>query len=183
MKRSRSTYSVKRGCSDSPIPSGPSMTMTSSIHATKSRFPLLSPSFVGPVQRLTPSSLTRRMLMTECTRRYTAVELAQHINHSHPRIYGQSYVANTSAVCGKSTVLNQNAQDNHVDYFQSFAKFREKGLPTKLPAEKEDAIRRDPQFLEFESEVQRLKRQRAPTCDMKAAESKARVYRASLTKK
>lgn len=116
------------------------------------------------------------LLRTECTGRYTAVELAQHINHNDPRIYGQSYVANTSAVCGKSAFLNETAQHDHVDYFQSFAKFREKGLPTKLPAEKEHAIRRDPQFLEFESEVQRLKRQRGPTCDIKAAESKARAY-------
>jgi len=123
------------------------------------------------------------LLTTECTGRYTAVELAQHINHNDPRIYGQSYGANTSAVCGKSAFLDEIAQHDHVDYFQSFAKFRENGLPTKLPAEKEDAIRRDPQLLELEFEVQRLKRQRNPTCDIKAAESKARAYRASLTKK
>ncbi|KAK3175952.1 hypothetical protein OEA41_007274 [Lepraria neglecta] len=50
-------------------------------------------------------------------------------------------------------------------------------------AEKEDAIRRDPQLLEFESEVRQLKRRRSPTCDIKAAESKVRAYRASLRKK
>ena len=123
------------------------------------------------------------LLTIECTGRYTAVELAQHINHTNPRIYGQSYVANTSAVCGKSAFLNEIAQHDHVDYFQSFAKFRENGLPTTLPTQKGDAIRRDPQLLELESDVQWLKIQRNPTCDIKAAKSKARAYRANLTKK
>ncbi len=91
--------------------------------------------------------------MTDCTARYTEVERSQHINQTDPRVYGQSYVANTSSVCGKSAFLDEVAQHDHVDYFQSFANFREKGLPTKLPAEKEDAIRRDSQFLKLESEV------------------------------
>ena len=69
-----------------------------------------------------------------------------------------------------------------MDYFQSFAKYREKGLPSKLPAEEEDAIRR-PQLLRFESEVLRLKRERGPASEIKAAESKSRAYRARLSKK
>ena len=122
------------------------------------------------------------LLMIDCIARYTEVERSQHINQTDPRVYGQSYVANTSSVCGKSAFLDEVAQHDHVDYFQSFAKFREKGLPTKLPAEKEDAIRRDSQFLKLESEVQRLKKRRSLACDVRAAESKARTYKARLYK-
>jgi len=86
-------------------------------------------------------------------------------------------VANTSSVDGRSAFLNEPAQHDHVDYFQSFAKFREKGLLSRLPAHREDAIRRDSQLLEFETEVHRLKRRNG------TAESKVRSYRASLTKK
>jgi len=91
-------------------------------------------------------------------------------------------VANTSSVCGQSAFLDEQAQHDHVDYFQSFAKFREEGLPSRLPAEKEHAIRQDPQLLEFESEVQRLKRRGSPASEIKAIESKARTYRACLIK-
>ena len=59
-------------------------------------------------------------------------------------------MANTSSVDGKSAFLNEPAQHDHVEFFQSFAKFREKGLPTSLPAKREATIRQDPQLLELE---------------------------------
>ncbi len=107
------------------------------------------------VSRVEPD-IERNLANKETEGRYTEVERSQHINQTDPRVYGQSYVANTSSVCGKSAFLGETAQHDHVDYFQSFAKYREKGLPSKLPAEEEDAIRRDPQFFKFENEVLRL---------------------------
>ena len=92
-------------------------------------------------------------------------------------------MANTSSVCGRSAFLGEAAQHDHVDYFQSFAKFRERGLPSKLPAKEERAIRQDPQLLTFESEVLRLKRERTPASEIKAAESKSRACRARLGRK
>lgn len=115
--------------------------------------------------------------------RYTEVERSQHINQTNPRIYGQSYVANTSSVDGRSAFLNEPAQHDYSDYFQSFAKFREKGLPNRLPADREEVIRRDSQLLELESNVQWLKKGNSSTSQVKAAESKVRGYRASLTQK
>ncbi|KAL9125013.1 MAG: hypothetical protein Q9217_005728 [Psora testacea] len=54
-----------------------------------------------------------------------------------------------------------NAQHDHVDYFQSFAKYHEKGLPTSLPAEEEAAIKQDPHLMKLENEVYRLKPENA----------------------
>jgi hypothetical protein len=115
--------------------------------------------------------------------RYTEVERSQHINQTDPRVYGQSYVTNTSSVDGRSAFLNEPAQHGHMDYFQSFAILLEKGPPSRLPARREFAIRRDSQLLEFETNVHRLKRRNASASQSKAAESKARGYRASFTKK
>lgn len=115
-------------------------------------------------------------------RRYTEVERSQHINQTDRRVYGESYVANTSSVDGRSAFLNEPAQHDRVDYFQSFARLLEKGPPSKLPTHREDAIRRDSQLLESETNVHRLKRRNASASQIKAAESKARGYRASLTK-
>ena len=115
--------------------------------------------------------------------RYTEVERSQHINQTDPRVYGQSYVANTSSVDGRSAFLNEPAQHDHIDYFQSFAKFREKGLPYRLPADREEAIRRDSQLLELESNLKWLKRGNGTASQVKAAESEVRGYRASITKK
>jgi len=91
------------------------------------------------------------------TVRYTGVERSQHVNQTDPRVYGQSYVANTSSVCGKSAFLGETAQHDHVDYVQSFARFCDNGLPSKLQAEEEAVIGRYPQLLELESKFQRLK--------------------------
>lgn len=124
----------------------------------------------------------RRYLGKKVNERYTEVERSQHITQTDTRVYGQSYVANTSSVDGRSAFLNEPAQHDHIDYFQSFAKFREKGLPSSLPAEREAAIRRDPQLLEFLDQVRLLQTENASTSQIKAALNKARAYRVSLAK-
>ena len=77
-------------------------------------------------------------------------------------------MANTSSVDGRSAFLNEPAQYDHIDYFQSFIKFREKGLPSSLPAEREATIRRDPQLLKFEDQVHELQIENATTSQIKA---------------
>lgn len=87
-------------------------------------------------------------------------------------MYGRSYVANTSSCDGKSAFLNEKPQHDHVNFFQSFAHLREPGLPTKLPAEKEAATRRDSGVLALESEIAQLRRDNACVNDKRLARSK-----------
>ena len=103
----------------------------------------------------------RRYLGKKVNERYTEVERSQHITQADPRVYGDSYVANTSSVDGKSAFLNEVAQHDHIDFFQSFAQFREEGLPTNLPAERETAVRKDPALLILEARVAQLIREAA----------------------
>lgn len=79
--------------------------------------------------------------------------------------------------------MNEPTQHDHIDYFQSFAKFREKGLPSSLPAEREAVIRRDIRLLELEDRVHRLRTEHAPASQINAAQNQTRAYRASLTRK
>lgn len=70
-----------------------------------------------------------------------------------------------------------------MDYFQSFAKFHESGLPSKLPAREEAAISQHPQFLALEAEVHRLKNEYGSPSQIQAAIGKARACRLRLTRK
>ena len=115
--------------------------------------------------------------------RYTEVERSQHVLQGDPRVWGQSYVANIFAVCGRSTALDEPAQHDCVDYFQSFAKFHESGLPSKLPAREVAAISQHPQFLAFEAEVHRLISEHGSPSKIQAAVGKARACRLRLTRK
>ena len=91
------------------------------------------------------------------TERYTETQRSLHINHTDPRIYGQSYVANTSSVDGRSAFLNEPAQHGPIDNFQSFEMFRETGLPVRLPAEREAAVKARLELAAMRSQIQHLK--------------------------
>ncbi|KAI9838207.1 MAG: hypothetical protein M1837_002522 [Sclerophora amabilis] len=61
---------------------------------------------------------------------------------------------------------------DHVDYFQSFAKYREKGHLSSLPAEKEAPIIQDPQLTDMESHISRLGSGLGTSSEIKDALSK-----------
>src|SRR5436190_3267695 len=92
-------------------------------------------------------------LLMDYLERYTETERSQHITQNDPRVYGESYVANTSSCDGRRAFLNEAAQHDHVEYFQGFSKFCEKGLPCYLPAEKETALEKDQQLIELRGRI------------------------------
>ncbi|KAL9637832.1 MAG: hypothetical protein Q9164_001951 [Protoblastenia rupestris] len=106
----------------------------------------------------------RRALGKKVDERYTEVQSSQHINQSDPRVYGQSYVANTSSV-----------EDE-----EGFSQFRGKGLPRELPAKEKARINEDPQLLELQKRVQLLQRGSASGIDIKNATNEARNHRTRI---
>lgn len=92
-------------------------------------------------------------------------------------------MASTSDVCGAGAFWKEPADHDHVDFFQSFAKLIEKGLPSSLPAEKEAIIRQDPQLLDLEREVEQLRSDKAPASEIKATTGRANIYRSGLRKR
>jgi Protein of unknown function (DUF3435) len=107
--------------------------------------------------------------------RYTETERSQHINHNDPRIYGQSYVANTSSCDGKRAFLDQESQHDHVEYFQGFSKFREMGLPHALPAEIEASLEYDLKLVGLNNHLQQLITKGAAVKEVKRAKTQVRT--------
>ena len=122
----------------------------------------------------------QEIMLMDYIERYTEMERSQHITQNDPRVYGESYVANTSSCDGRRAFLNEAAQHDHVEYFQGFGKFREKGLPCTLPAEKEAALEKDEQLIELKNRIRQLKTEGASTKDITDARNKVRNYRESL---
>ncbi|KAN0085538.1 AdoMet-dependent rRNA methyltransferase [Elaphomyces granulatus] len=125
----------------------------------------------------------RRYLGKKVDEKYTETERSQHITQSDPRVFGQSYVANCSSVDGQATFLGEEAEHDHIAYFQGLRKFREKGLPCELPAQIKASLTRDPKILELKSKVQQLEVENADPCDVSEAKKRIRDYRNSLEAK
>ena len=89
--------------------------------------------------------------------------------------------AYSSSVYGKRVFAGESADHSHVDYFQSFAPLREKGLPRKLPAEKSAELRGNPELLGLQDRVRDLKINRAAGEDIAKAAAKLTSRRSRLT--
>ncbi len=98
----------------------------------------------------------RRQLGKKVDQIYTEVQRSQHLTQADPRIFGQSYVANTSSVDGIGAFLGDPVDHSHIEYFQSLERFREQGLPCELPAQVEESLREDHRLQQLEAEVQKL---------------------------
>ncbi|KAI9773298.1 MAG: hypothetical protein M1839_002158 [Geoglossum umbratile] len=122
----------------------------------------------------------RRYVGKKLNERYTEAERSQHITQNDPRVYGQSYVANTSSCDGRRAFLDEAAQHDHIQYFQGFGKFREKGLPHTLPAEKKAALDSNPQIIKLKDRLQQLEMESASAEDIRSARNKVRGCRDSL---
>lgn len=115
--------------------------------------------------------------------KYTEVQRSQHINQSDPRVYGQSYIANTSSVDGRRAFTGEEVQHDHIEYFQGFASLREKGLPSVLSAEKKAAVMKDPSLVKLQNNVHLLQREKATDTELKVAKNEARNYKDRLMRK
>ncbi|KAJ6105933.1 hypothetical protein N7512_009450 [Penicillium capsulatum] len=60
-----------------------------------------------------------------------------------------------------SAVLGEGEQSNHIEYFQGFERFYERGFPGELPAEIEANILQKPEILDIKSRIEQLESQNA----------------------
>ncbi|KAL8653930.1 MAG: hypothetical protein Q9210_001802 [Variospora velana] len=93
----------------------------------------------------------RRQLGKKVDELYT-----EHLTQADPRIFSQSYVANTSSVDGQGAFLGEQVDHRHIDYFQSLERFQEQGLPCELPAHVEESLKGDLRLQELQSEVHKF---------------------------
>ena len=81
---------------------------------------------------------------------------------------------------GRQAFLGEAAQHDHVEYFQGFNKFREKGLPCALPAERKAALENDPQIIQLRDKAHQLETEGASAEDIKGARNEVRSCRHKL---
>lgn len=108
--------------------------------------------------------------------RYTPVERAQHITQSDQRTYGRDYIANTLSVDSRLAFYNKPAQYEHVNYVQSFAEFREVGLPTTPSAEREKALRQYKEYRDLRSQISKLEQEDDKARFIKALQRRSTQY-------
>lgn len=65
--------------------------------------------------------------------------------------------------------MGEDGQYDHIEYFQGFAQMRERGLPTKLLAEKKKALEDDPELFELQEELSQLQKAKAPKTEFNTA--------------
>lgn len=123
------------------------------------------------------------LLTRHRTEKYTKVQRSQHITQSDPRVYGRSYIANTSLVDGRRAFLGEEAQHDHIEYFQGFASLREKGLPSVLSAEKKAALMEDPLLVELQENVRLLETQKVTDTELRTARNEVRNCKIRLIRK
>lgn len=110
------------------------------------------------------------------------MERSQHITQNDPRVYGRDYVANTSSCDGISAFHNEPAKHDHVEYFQSFALLREKGLPSRLPAEQKAAIQNLPLIKSLQDNLLQLSTKSASKSEIQSARTRFYTVRSKLEK-
>ena len=87
---------------------------------------------------------------------------------------------NNTSCDGRRAFPDEVAQHNHVEYFQGFGRFHEKGLPWTLPAEKEAALEKDQHLIKLKNRMQQLKSEGVGDKDINRAKNKVRSYYDSL---
>lgn len=82
--------------------------------------------------------------------------VSQIYGHKDAGIYPKDYVLHCSSIDTVSAVLGEEAQSNHIEYFQGFEIFYEGGLPGELPTQVEESILQKPELLEIKSRITQL---------------------------
>lgn len=62
---------------------------------------------------------------------------------------------------GQAAFRGEESDQRHIEYFQSLEKFREAGLPARLPSHLDEALTRDPKLCQIKSEIEALTEQKA----------------------
>jgi hypothetical protein len=122
-----------------------------------------------------PLSIQEFLGLTFAAGDYTEVERSQHILQSDPRIFGQSYVANTSSVDGQAAFLQETADHSVIEYFQGLEQFREPGAPIRLPKAMKADLEKDPEVVALQ--------ERASTASDSRERDEARKARERLLKR
>jgi hypothetical protein len=102
-------------------------------------------------------------LLISNTGKYGSALVSQIYGHKDPGTYAKDYVLHCSSINTVATVLDENPDEegqlDHIEYFQGFERFYERGLPGELPAEIEQSVLEKPELMEIKSRIEHLQAQ------------------------
>lgn len=99
--------------------------------------------------------------LTVAIGKYTLEQTAQALTHRNKDIYEHDYIANCSLIDTVGAVLDKQLETSHIEYFQGFGQFHERGLPRDLPAEEEEKLLQNSDLMHIASKIQRLTKENA----------------------
>ncbi|KAJ5917592.1 hypothetical protein N7466_011146 [Penicillium verhagenii] len=76
--------------------------------------------------------------------------------HKDAGTYPKDYLLHCSSIDTVSAVLGEEEQSDHIEYFQGFERFHERGLPGELTAEIEASIRQEPELVDRKFRIEQL---------------------------
>lgn len=103
--------------------------------------------------------------------------VSQIYGHKDAGTYPKEYLLHCSSIDTVSAVLGEEEQSSHIEYFQGFERFYERGLPGELPAGIEASILQTPEVVDIRRRIKQLE---ASNSDKKVTAAEKLNYRKTL---
>ena len=98
--------------------------------------------------------------------------------HRGPGTFPEHYQAHCSSIDTVSAVLDEENQPDHIEYFQGYVQFYERGLPGELTAETKESILDKPDMVEIRDRIKFFEQSR----DEKSLKNGKLEYRKALVR-
>ncbi|CAG7932841.1 unnamed protein product [Penicillium olsonii] len=100
----------------------------------------------------------RRNLGKKVEKRHGSAPVSQIMAHQGPGTFPEHYQAHCSSMDTVSAVLDEADQSDHIEYFQGYVQFYERGLPSELPAEVKKSILEKPDMVRMRDRIDLFER-------------------------
>lgn len=87
--------------------------------------------------------------------------------------FPEHFQAHCSSIDTVSAVLDEEDRSDHIEYFQGYVQFYERGLPGELPAETKESILEKPDMLKIRDRIELFEQSH----DEKSLKSEKLIYR------
>jgi hypothetical protein len=123
------------------------------------------------------SPLKETDLLTPEIGKHGSALVSQIYGHKDAGTYPKEYLLYCSSIDTVSAVLGEEEQLDHIEYFQGFERFYERGIPGELPAEIEASILQTPEVVDIRRRTKQLE---ASGSDKKSTATEKLNYRKTL---
>ncbi|KAJ5471326.1 hypothetical protein N7530_008683 [Penicillium desertorum] len=124
-----------------------------------------------------PQTAKRNKFADFSTGKHGSALVSQIYGHKDAGTYPKEYLLHCSSIDTVSAVLGEEEQSSHIEYFQGFERFYERGLPGELPAGIEASILQMPEVVDIRRRIKQLE---ASNSDKRVTAAEKLNYRKTL---